>query len=259
MLDALCQGIESYWSVKSTPESKAYARAAIESVLRHAVDYLAFCGSDSVSVAAASSLVSLRVPDGETHSGPTNSQSEPQADAAKAMLRAANLGGKAINLTQTTAPHAMSYKLTSEFGLAHGLAVALCLGPVWHYMLEHVDDECVDPRGPDYLRDVFADLDEMFMATGWAPSGPDGFGRFVEILALPLPRSLEEVQSGPEPQLYSVVYNLASSVNTQRLANNPVGLSPEALTIIYSEILRYSDRASSVAIVEPQCRTQDSG
>ncbi|MCL1800935.1 MAG: iron-containing alcohol dehydrogenase, partial [Promicromonosporaceae bacterium] len=123
-----------------------------------------------------------------THSGPTNSQSEPQADAAKAMLRAANLGGKAINLTQTTAPHAMSYKLTSEFGLAHGHAVALCLGPVWRYMLKHIDEACVDPRGADYLRDVFADLDETFITSGWGSNGSVGFGRLVDSLALPVPR-----------------------------------------------------------------------
>ncbi|MCL1800167.1 MAG: iron-containing alcohol dehydrogenase [Promicromonosporaceae bacterium] len=111
MLDALCQGIESYWSVKSTPESKVYARAAIESVLKHAVDYLAFGGSDSVSVAAASSSGSSKRHDGETHSGPTDGQCEPPANGEMAILRAANLGGKAINQTQTTAPHAMSYKL----------------------------------------------------------------------------------------------------------------------------------------------------
>ena len=112
-----------------------------------------------------------------------------------AMLRAANLGGMAINLTQTTAPHAMSRKLTSEFGLAHGHAVALCLGPVWRYMLEHVDDECVDPRGPEYLRGVFADLDVMFNASGWGPNGPDGFQQLLNSLALPLPRRLVDLAS----------------------------------------------------------------
>ena len=54
MLDALCQGIESFWSVKSTPESKAYARAAIEEVLRYVVDYLALDGHDSALVVASS-------------------------------------------------------------------------------------------------------------------------------------------------------------------------------------------------------------
>ena len=57
MLDALCQGVESYWSVKSTPESKAYACAAIEEVLRNAVAYLALDGHDSALVAASSSSV----------------------------------------------------------------------------------------------------------------------------------------------------------------------------------------------------------
>ena len=99
--------------------------------------------------AASSSSVNSQRHDGEAQTGSTTWQGGPQTDAAVAMLRADNLGDKVINLTQITAPHAMSYKLTSEFGLAHGHAAALCLGPVWRYMLEHVDGECVDLRGPE--------------------------------------------------------------------------------------------------------------
>lgn len=40
-------------------------------------------------------------------------------------MEGANLAGQAINITRTTAPHAMSYTLTSKFGYPHGHAVAL--------------------------------------------------------------------------------------------------------------------------------------
>ena len=40
--------------------------------------------------------------------------------AHAAMLRAANTAGRAINITQTTAGHAMCYKVTSLYGAAHG-------------------------------------------------------------------------------------------------------------------------------------------
>ena len=41
---------------------------------------------------------------------------------------AANLSGQAINLTKTTAPHALSYKISSLTNISHGHAVAITLG-----------------------------------------------------------------------------------------------------------------------------------
>ena len=116
LLDALCQGIESWWSVHSTDESKAYARTAVETIIAHADDYL----------------------------------TRGDAAAAAHIMLAANYAGRAINISATTAPHAMSYKLTSLYHLPHGHAVALCLPEVWDYMLAGAD-ACTDPRGADYL------------------------------------------------------------------------------------------------------------
>ena len=77
-----------------------------------------------------------------------------EKEALNNMLIAANYSGKAINITQTTAPHAMSYKLTSLYEIAHGHAVALCLPPVWEYMIKN-SDKCIDPRGEKHLLGVF--------------------------------------------------------------------------------------------------------
>jgi alcohol dehydrogenase len=44
------------------------------------------------------------------------------------MLNASNYAGKAINITKTTGPHAISYGLTKNLGLPHGHAVAITLG-----------------------------------------------------------------------------------------------------------------------------------
>ena len=44
------------------------------------------------------------------------------------MCLAANFSGKAISISKTTAPHAVSYPFTSYFGISHGHAVALNLG-----------------------------------------------------------------------------------------------------------------------------------
>ena len=68
MLDALCHAVESFWSVNATEESQKYAAEAIRLVLKEEQAYLA------------------NTPEGNEE-----------------MLLAANLAGKAINLTQTTA------------------------------------------------------------------------------------------------------------------------------------------------------------
>ena len=43
------------------------------------------------------------------------------------MAEAACYSGKAINITKTTAPHAVSYPLTAHFNLSHGHAVSITL------------------------------------------------------------------------------------------------------------------------------------
>ncbi len=103
MLDALCHAVESVWSLRASPESRDYAYRAIRQLLGSMDDYL------------------QNTPDGNLN-----------------MLEAANLAGKAINLAQTTAGHALCYGLTSLYGLAHGHAAALCVRRLWPYMVQNV-------------------------------------------------------------------------------------------------------------------------
>ena len=98
-LDALCQGIESYWAVKATKESCIHAERAILGVLRHMDAYLA-----------------------------------GDADAADAVLEAAYESGCAIRISRTTAAHAMSYQITKRIGPAHGHACMLTLPHLWRRM-----------------------------------------------------------------------------------------------------------------------------
>ncbi len=122
MCDALCHAIESYWSVNSTDESKEYSRAAIQGVMEHMDGYL-------------------------------NNTEEGRAG----MLRAANTAGKAINITQTTAGHAMCYKITSLFKCAHGHAAILCDRVLFPWMVKNAD-KCIDPRGEQYLKSVLCEI-----------------------------------------------------------------------------------------------------
>ena len=98
-MDALCQGIESWWAVKATPESRSHAECAILGVLRNMDAYLA-----------------------------------GDAAAADAVLEAAYESGCAIRISRTTAAHAMSYQITKRLGYAHGHACMLTLPHLWRHM-----------------------------------------------------------------------------------------------------------------------------
>lgn len=93
-LDALSQAFESYWSINATYESKLYAKTAIE-------------------------IIRIALP--ESIKNPTSHK------ARMDMLIAANLAGRAINMTKTNVCHAISYPLTDIFDIPHGLACALSL------------------------------------------------------------------------------------------------------------------------------------
>lgn len=185
MLDALCQGIESWWSVHSTEESKGYAKEAVGLVVENMDGYLS--GSD---------------------------------EAAEKMMLAANLSGRAINITQTTAVHAMSYKLTSLYGLPHGHAVAICLPEVWAYMRTHLD-RCADVRGTNYLKDTMDEIAEFIT--------PDGFQKLLQKLKINYP-----VSGDKEAELEL----LTRSVNLTRLKNNPVKLEGAAIREIYDRVVK---------------------
>jgi alcohol dehydrogenase class IV len=46
------------------------------------------------------------------------------------MTIGSHLAGRAIDISRTTAAHALSYGLTTRHGISHGHAVALVLGPI---------------------------------------------------------------------------------------------------------------------------------
>ena len=190
MMDAFCHAVESFWSVNSTDESKALAMSAIRLILENSDSYLA------------------NIPAGNTK-----------------MLEAANLAGKAINISQTTAGHAMCYKLTGLYKIAHGHAAALCVSALWPYMIAHKED-CADSRGVGYLSQMFNELAGC-MGTETPETAAGKFRDFVDGLALDKP----SVQGDKDFEI------LKKSVNPVRLKNNPVRLDADAIDTIYHQIL----------------------
>lgn len=192
MLDTLCHSIESLWSVNSTEVSEKFASDAIGLFID---SYRSYLGNETVG--------------------------------NQKMLCAANCAGKAINITKTTAPHAMSYKMTSLYGISHGHSVALCLPRVWEYMINNMDN-CIDARGVEFLNDKFQYIsrllrcDNVTNAIGWIDNLI-----FNELkLEVPKPSSKEELLS------------LVKSVNTERLENNPIMLDNLALAETYNSCIK---------------------
>ena len=138
-------------------------------------------------------------------------------------MYAANLAGRAINIAQTTAVHAMSYQLTSRYHLPHGNAVVICLPCLWQYMLEHTD-LCIDPRGPDYLRGIFSDIAE---ALG-CQTPREAIWMIQEWI-----RELKlEIPAVPKREIES----LTACVNPDRMINNPVRLEQPDISFIYQQL-----------------------
>ena len=138
-------------------------------------------------------------------------------------MDAANRAGRAIDIAQTTAVHAMSYQLTSRYRLPHGNAAAICLPCLWQYMLEHTD-LCIDPRGPDYLRGIFSDIAEAL--------GCQMPWEAVRLLKNWI-RELElEIPAVPEREIES----LTACVNPDRMKNNPVRLEQPDISFIYQQL-----------------------
>lgn len=190
MMDALCHAIESFWSINSTEESKEYSKDAIKGVLEHMEGYLA------------------NIKEGNA-----------------GMLMAAHIAGKAINITQTTAGHAMCYKITSLFNVAHGHAAILCDRVIFLWMAKNID-RCIDPRGKKYLKNT---LDEIGLAMG-CKNANDGAKRLVEIfesLELDVPTATEEQYK-----------KLKMSVNLVRLRNHPIALDVNTIDALYHDIMR---------------------
>lgn len=190
MMDALCHAVESFWSINSTEESQEYSRKAIHMIFKYKDLYL-----------------------------------DNDEEGNLKMLLAANMAGKAINIAQTTAGHAMAYKLTGLYGISHGHAVALCVSQLWSYMISHME-YCVDPRGETYIYEMFDSL-AAAMDCPDMKSSRDKFACIVDELGFrpPLMNTDKEFDV------------LKTSVNPVRLRNNPIGLDPEVIDRLYCEIL----------------------
>ncbi len=192
MLDAMCHAIESLWSPKCNKESQEYSKLAIKGILGSYKEYLK---NETADI----------------------SDSASDSDVYQIMIYASMNAGRAINITHTTAGHAMSYKLTTKYGIAHGHAVALCVKVLWKWMLE---DERFDT-----VKASFHNLAEAF----GVDSPKEALNKY-EII-------LEEANLSVPLISGEDVKILVESVNTERLNNHPIALSKNDIRNLYETIV----------------------
>jgi len=188
-MDALSQAIESYWCVSSNNESKTYSRHSIGLIL----------------------------------SNIENAVNQPDESTRQAMSNAAHLAGKAINITKTTAPHAISYPLTSFFQIAHGHAVALTLPLFLEYNANVTDQDVLDVRGSEYVRKT---INEIVVFVGG--EGIDDAKQRIRHLTskIGLETRLSRLGVKSKEDIETIV---ANGFNPGRIKNNPRLLTEDIL------------------------------
>lgn len=164
-IDAFSQAIESLWAKNASNESKRYAKKSLELILPNILE----------------------------------SALNPNSENRNRMLIGAHLAGKAINISKTTAPHALAYYLTKHHNIPHGEAVAINLDLF-------IDDNWNSISNEDkyFLLNAFKCLDKKGIIT-----------RVIELKkSLGLMSSLSQIKD----------LNLdkyLSSINMERMGNNP--------------------------------------
>ena len=176
-LDAFSHALESFWSVNATEQSRNFSREALTDITRLLENY-------------------------------------PDSYDAKQMLRSSYTAGKAINLAQTTAGHAMCYKITGIFHTAHGHSAALCNRVLFRYL-------AANTKLP-VLNDI---ADSMKCKS--PELAAEEFNEIFTHLGLDIPEAGEQELA-----------ILANSVNPERLKNFPVQLDPDTIKNLYREILK---------------------
>jgi len=177
-MDVLAQAVESYWNKNATLDSKKYA-------------------VESISIWKKYFLLSVNNPD---------------LQARSEMQKAAYLAGKAINITRTTGPHALSYYLTAHFQIPHGQAVALFL-PLF-FIYNNPGNELLSLLDVHTVLGAKEFIQDIMKKTGLACS----FGEL-----------------GLNKEL--IIDDLLNDVNQERFENNPVQFDREHLKKLILEYL----------------------
>ncbi|MBS1517251.1 MAG: phosphonoacetaldehyde reductase [Bacteroidetes bacterium] len=195
-IDAFSQALESYWAVGSTSESRKYSAEAIELILKFL----------------------------------PKSVNEPDEESRENMCRASNLAGRAINIAKTTAPHALSYAMTSHFGISHGQAVCVTLPEFLEFNYGLSDGNKADRLEIENYFSEMKELTELFGCKD-IPEVKIKIREFIKSIGLKT--TLSELGIKNSEDLNIILKN----VNAERLGNNPRKISAAEMEKILQKIL----------------------
>lgn len=177
-VDAVCQSIESLWAKGSNEESIKYAEKALSFLYENLPLYY----------------------NGDSKAGEFVSQG-------------AYWAGRAINISKTTACHAISYSLTSYYGVPHGHAVSLSIP----WMISHNytnGDKNTDTRGEGHTTSMIEKIGQI-VGEKDASKLSDVFRSFFESLGLTM--NLKDLGVAKE----DIDFIISKASNPERMANNP--------------------------------------
>ena len=195
-IDALGQAMESYWSINSTLESQGKAENAIRILMGNLEENVNF----------------------------------PTRESRRRVMRAANLSGKAINLTKTAACHSVAYPITSYFGIPHGHAVGLTLGEMLVFNSQVKDRDCNDERGVEYVRRTMDKLVRMLGALN-----PEEARDKIKCLMENIGLATKLSELGIDKEGVGVI--VKNGFTPERVKNNPKVLTEDGLRGVLERIL----------------------
>lgn len=185
--DAISQAIESLISKKSNDKSVAYSINSLQISLNYFHSFL----------------------------------KNPNNENTCAMLYASNLAGKAISISKTTAPHAVSYPFTSMFNISHGHAVSLTLSKFLFFNYNHINSSNCNFNLNERYKIIF-DLTKTHNI--------NDLKNYIDKLTEKA--NLENKYDKLGIDISSSVDKILNEVNEQRLSNNPVKIKRENIKSI---------------------------
>ena len=185
-IDSLCHSIESSWSKGADDNSMRFAKDAINRILPN-----------------------IR-----------NAVEKRDRRSIEELSLAANFAGKAINISKTTAAHALSYPLTSFFGIVHGHAAGMILYRILklHAKEYKKGGNLYLNRSMDFLYDCFP--------------GEDISAKWKDLMeTVGLSTDFRELGFIKEKHL-DIIYENCS---IERLNNNPVNIGKKEIKGIFEQ------------------------
>ena len=194
-IDAVCQAIESLWAAGATDRSRHFARVGLRLLLPAIEGFV----------------------------------NHPEAVSARAMCIGSHYAGRAIDISRTTAAHALSYTITKRYGVSHGHAVALTMSAfLAHHAAAGVGELSQNVSAGEHQRAMATILDAFGAETGQAAS--DRFSALLDEIGLERRLSGVGIRTDEERRA------IAGAVNVERLDNNPIRFTYNQLSDLLAEI-----------------------